>query len=240
MSHGASCPHATFFLLPLGAAHDPVERPPWPPSTSPKAPHHQGGIRCPPSLAPRSGYTRQQHGQVCFCCLPLSPLPVAHASRGSLAWLRAAEWLHPQAVRLGSLPQTCIAISGPRCPSPSPVPGPRGFLMANTPGCPSPPPSPGSKDYGTPDCLSLPPWAVGLPSGRFGCVVSGPRWVPTFPVALARFFAVGCVAYIALRAAVGSPGLAPRSGHTRMQLGQVRPPWPLGRGDRGLLAPLPP
>ena len=95
--------------------------------------------------------------------------------------------------------------------------------------------------FWTPDCSSLPPWAVGLPSGRFGCVVSEPRWVPAFPAALAQFFAVGCVAYIALRAAVGSPGLAPRSGYTRMQLGQVRPPWPLrGRGDRGLLLPPPP
>jgi len=83
--------------------------------------------------------------------------------------------------------------------------------------------------FWTPDCSSLPPWAVGLPSGRFGRAVSEPRWVPTFPAALARLFAVGCVAYIALRATVGSPGLAPRSGYTRMQLGQVRPPWPLGR-----------
>jgi len=80
----------------------------------------QGGIGCPPSLAPRSGYTRQQHGQA---CIPLpSPFPVAHASRGSLAWLRAAEWLHPQAVRLGSLPQPCIA-RGPRLPRPG-APGP--------------------------------------------------------------------------------------------------------------------
>ena len=39
---------------------------------------------------------------------------------------------------------------------------------------------------------------------------------------------------------MGSPGLAPRSGYTRKQLGQARPPWPLGRGDRGLLAPPPP
>ena len=28
------------FLLPLGAAHGPVARPPWPPSSSPKASHH--------------------------------------------------------------------------------------------------------------------------------------------------------------------------------------------------------
>ena len=56
-------------------------------------------------------------------------------------------------------------------------------------------------------------------------------------MALAQFFAVGCAEYIALRFAVGSPGLAPRSGYTRRRLGQARPPWPLGRGDRGLLAP---
>ena len=70
-----------------------------------------------------------------------------------------------------------------------------------------------------------------------GRVASESRWLLAFPVALARFFAVGCAEYIALRFAVGSPGLAPRSGYTRRRLGQARPPWPLGRGDRGLLAP---
>ena len=42
-------------------------------------------------------------------CLPLSALPVVHANCGSLARLRAAEWLHPQAARLGPLSQPCVA-----------------------------------------------------------------------------------------------------------------------------------
>jgi len=42
-------------------------------------PRAQGGMGCPPSPAPRSGYTRRQHGQA---CIPLpSPLPAARCSR---------------------------------------------------------------------------------------------------------------------------------------------------------------
>ena len=48
-------------------------------------------------------------------CLLLSALPVVHANCGSLARLRAAEWLHPQAARLGPLSQPCVA-PGPVSP----------------------------------------------------------------------------------------------------------------------------
>ena len=115
----------------------------------------------------------------------------------------------------GEPPRVPVAISGPR---------PGGFSNGGHPRMPVATSEPRLAGFWTPDCSSLPPWAVGLPSGRFGCVVSEPRWVPAFPAALARFFAVGCVAYIARRAAVGSPGLVPRSGYTRRQLGRESPP----------------
>ena len=143
----------------------------------------------------------------------------------------------------GGHPRVPVATSGPArriYPGPRAPPGalvaPGGIFL-----CGSPPPGalvaqcPGGG--ACPADASLGPWAVGLPSRRLGCVASESCWVLAFPVALARFFAVGCAEYIALRFAVGSPGLAPRSGYTRRRLGQARPPWPLGRGDRGLLAP---